>query len=62
VTQIAINGQSRAQKRSSAFVTTKKGVRYLTVKIGREHFALMRIYNYTIDAQDKRDRSIYQNL
>ena len=43
------------QKRSSAFVTTKKGVCYLTVKIGREHFALMRIYHYTIDAQDKRD-------
>ena len=43
------------QKRSRAFVTTKKGVCYLTVKIGREHFHLMRIYNYTIDAQDKRD-------
>ena len=28
---------------------------YLTVKIGREHCALMRIYHYTIDAQDKRD-------
>jgi len=33
------------QKRSRAFVTTKKGVCYLTVKIGREHFHLMRIYN-----------------
>lgn len=44
-----------AQKRSRAFVTTKKGVCYLTVKIGREHFSLMRIYNYTVDAQDKRD-------
>jgi hypothetical protein len=43
------------QKRSRAFVTTKKGVCYLTVKIGRENFHLMRIYNYTIDAQDKRD-------
>jgi hypothetical protein len=43
------------QKRSRAFVTTKKGVCYLTVKIGREHCALMRIYHYTIDAQDKRD-------
>jgi hypothetical protein len=43
------------QKRSSGFVTTKKGVCYLTVKIGRENFTLMRIYNYTIDAQDKRD-------
>jgi hypothetical protein len=43
------------QKRRRAFVTAKKGVCYLTVKIGREHFHLMRIYNYTIDAQDKRD-------
>jgi len=42
-----------AQKRSRAFVSTKKGVCYLTVKIGREHFTLLRIYNYTIDAQDK---------
>src|SRR5438128_9666920 len=31
------------QKRRRAFVTTKKGVCYLTVKIGREHFSLMRI-------------------
>jgi hypothetical protein len=43
------------QKRRRAFVTTKKGVCYLTVKIGRENFHLMRIYNYTIDAQKKRD-------
>lgn len=43
------------QKRGSAFVTTKKGVCYLTVKEGRHQYALMRIYNYTIDAQDKRD-------
>jgi hypothetical protein len=43
------------QKRRRAFVTTKKGVCYLTVKIGREHCHLMRIYNYTIDAQNKRD-------
>jgi len=43
------------QKRRRAFVTTKKGVCYLTVKIGRDNYHLMRIYNYTIDAQDKRD-------
>ncbi len=43
------------QKHSRAFVTTKKGVCYLTVKIGRDHFHLMRIYPYTIDARDKRD-------
>src|SRR2546430_2054750 len=44
-----------AQKRPRAFVSTKKGVCYLTIKIAREHFAIMRIYHYTIDAQDKRD-------
>jgi hypothetical protein len=43
------------QKRRRAFVTTKKGVCYLTVKISREHCHLMRIYNYTIAAQNKRD-------
>ncbi|MGE3537321.1 MAG: hypothetical protein AB7N91_07775 [Candidatus Tectimicrobiota bacterium] len=43
------------QKRGSAFVTTKKGVCYLTVKEGRYQHTLMRIYHYTIDAQDKRD-------
>jgi len=43
------------QKQGNAFITTKKGVCYLTIKIGRQHFSLMRIDNYTIDAQDKRD-------
>jgi hypothetical protein len=42
------------QKRSRAFVTTKKGVCYLTVKSGRVHFQIMRIRHYTIDADDKR--------
>ncbi len=39
----------------SAFVTTKKGRCYLAVKVGRRTFHLMRIYGYTLDAQDKRD-------
>jgi hypothetical protein len=39
----------------SAFITAKKGFCYLTVKIGRQNFPLMRIRNYTLDAQDKRD-------
>ena len=43
------------QKRSRAFITTRKGVCYLTIKIGRGNFSLMRIRNYTIDAQEKRD-------
>ena len=46
-------GAGRSCRR--AFVTTKKGVCYLTVKIGRDNYHLMRIYNYTIDAQKKRD-------
>jgi hypothetical protein len=41
-------------KTGSAFVTTKKGVCYLTVKVGRHYYSLMRLRNYTIDAQDKR--------
>ena len=44
-----------ADKQPIAFVTTKKGVCYLTVKVGRHNFHIMRIHNYTIDAQDKRD-------
>ena len=43
------------KKQSRAFISTKKGVCYLTVKVGRRHCPLMRIRNYTIDAQDKRD-------
>lgn len=42
------------QKHHRAFVTTKKGVCYLTIKISRHNFSLMRMYHYTIDAQDKR--------
>ena len=42
-------------KRSNAFITARKGVCYLTVRIGRRNFNIMRIYKYTIDAQDKRD-------
>ena len=39
----------------SAFVTSRKGFCYLTIKIGRENFDLMKIRQYTLDAQDKRD-------
>jgi hypothetical protein len=44
-----------SQAKSNAFVTSRKGFCYLTVKIGRENFDLMRIRQYTLDAQDKRD-------
>jgi hypothetical protein len=43
------------RRQSTAFVTSRKGFCYLTVKIGRQNFDLMRIRKYTIDAQDKRD-------
>ena len=46
------------QKRSRAFVTTKKGVCYLTVKIGWENFYLMRIYNYTGVGKEQRKISV----
>ena len=47
-------------KQYSAFVTVRKGFCYLTIKIGRHNFHLMRIRNCTLDAQDKRDmRQLY---
>jgi hypothetical protein len=42
-------------RQGAAFVTTKKGFCYLTVKVGRKNVPIMRICHYTIDAQDKRD-------
>jgi len=43
------------RKQGSAFITTKKGFCYLTVKIGRSNFNLMRIRKYTLEPEDKRD-------
>jgi hypothetical protein len=42
-------------RQDTAFVTTRKGCCYLTVKVGKKNFPIMRIRNYTIDVQDKRD-------
>lgn len=42
-------------KQRSAFVTTKKGFCYLTVKIGKSNYNLMRIRKYTLEPEDKRD-------
>ena len=42
-------------RQGTAFVTTKKGCCSLTVKVGRKNFPIMRVCNYTINAQDKRD-------
>jgi len=43
------------RKQSTAFITTRKGFCYLTVKIGRSNFNIMRIRSYTLEPQDKRD-------
>ncbi len=44
-----------SKAKGNAFVTSRKGFCYLTVKIGRRNFDIMKIRQYTIDAQDKRD-------
>jgi hypothetical protein len=44
-----------SEAQGSAFVTSRKGFCYLTIKIGRRNFDIMKIHAYTIDAQDKRD-------
>ena len=43
------------RKQRTAFITTRKGFCYLTIKIGRRNFNVQRVRNYTVDAQDKRD-------
>ena len=50
-------------KQRSAFITARKGFCYLTVKCGRQNFHVMRIRNYTLEAQDKRDmRRLYPDV
>ena len=50
-------------KQSSAFITTKKGTCYLTIKYGRRNFHIMRVRAYTIDAEDKRQmRRLYPDV
>jgi hypothetical protein len=52
-----------ATKRRTAFVTARKGYCYLTLKRGRQNFHVMRIRNYTLDAQGKRDmRRLYPDV
>ncbi|WP_245214109.1 hypothetical protein [Pseudomonas aeruginosa] len=46
-----------SRKQSSAFVTTRKGFCYLTVKVGRSNYNIMRIRNYTLEPQDKREHA-----
>jgi hypothetical protein len=50
-------------KQGSAFITTRKGFCYLTIKCGRRNFRIMRIRAYTIDADDKRRmRRLYPDI
>lgn len=50
-------------QQGSAFVTTKKGSCYLTIKSGRHNYHIMRIRAYTLDADDKRHlRRLYPNV
>jgi hypothetical protein len=52
-----------AATKSNAFITARKGFCYLTVKLGRRNFHVMRIRNYTLEAQDKRDmRRLYPDV
>jgi hypothetical protein len=41
-------------KPSNAFITTRKGFCYLTIRSYRTNIHLMRVRNYTLDADDKR--------
>ena len=47
----------------TAFITTKKGFCYLTIKSDRRNFPMMRIRNYTIEPDEKRHmRHLYPNV
>jgi hypothetical protein len=50
-------------KRPAAFVTARKGFCYLTIKCGRRNFYMMRLRNYTLNAEDKRQmRRLYADV
>ena len=56
-------GETMAGTKSNAFITARKGFCYLTVKLGRRNAHVMRIRNYTLEAQDKRDmRRLYPDV
>ena len=55
--------KAAAEKQGSAFITTKKGSCYLTIKCGWRNFHIMRIRAYTLDADDKRQmRRLYPEI
>ena len=50
-------------KQPAAFVTARKGFCYLTIKCGRRNFHMMRLRNYTLNAEDKRQmRRLYPDV
>ncbi len=51
------------EKQHTAFVTSKKGFCYLTIKIGRYNHNITRIRQYKIPPEDKRDmRRLYPDV
>jgi hypothetical protein len=62
--QVALEQENHmAAKQAAAFITTRKGFCYLTTKYRRRNFHMMRIRNYTIDAQEKRQmRRLYPDV
>jgi hypothetical protein len=55
--------KAMGDKQGSAFITTRKGFCYLTIKCGRHNFHVMRIRAYTLDADDKRQmRRLYPDI
>jgi hypothetical protein len=52
-----------AAKQAAAFITTRKGFCYLTTKYHRHNLHIIRIRNYTIDAEEKRQmRRLYPDV
>lgn len=52
-----------AGQQGGAFVTARKGFCYLTIKLGRRNFDMMRIRKYTLDADEKRHmRRLYPEI
>src|SRR5262245_11364850 len=52
-----------AAKQAAAFIMASKGFCYLTIKCGRRNFHMMRLRNYTLDAEDKRQmRRLYPDV
>ena len=52
-----------AGKQGGAFATARKGFCYLTIKVGRRNFDMMRIRKYALDADEKRHmRRLYPEV